>query len=379
MKHQKTTPIAIIGGGIIGLAIAFELACRDQQVTLLEKGLCGGQATGAAAGMLAPYSEIEEDPDDFFTMAHESLQMFPDWQNKVKEVSGLDFEYNRSGSLHVIFHDADELSLQTRMHWQRAWGVQAEIMKGEALFEAEPHLTKQAVAALFSPAEHHVYAPDYVLALQQACIRLGVTIIQETGVVTLHEARADGVRLATEHKGEYTADQCVIAGGAWSTFFEDQVGVPLPVFPIRGQICAYTKEDEALQHIVFSSQGYMLEKANGSIVCGASEDLAGYDTSVTEKGIDRLIRWSSRVLPFLHDRQPFHRWAGLRPATQDGYPLLGRLEHLPSVILSCGHYRNGILLSPVNAKLIADVVEGLPASINMSLFQPQRFARGTSN
>lgn len=372
-QHQHA-PIVIIGGGIIGLAAAFELARRDHQVTILEKGKCGGQATGAAAGMLAPYSEIGEDPDDFFTMAHRSLQMYPKWQEAVKEVSDMDFEYNTAGSLHVVFHEADELGLETRLEWQSGWDVQSEIVRGETLRELEPHIADDAIAAMYYPGEHHIYAPDYVKALKQACIHLGVHIVEGTGEVTFHELRPDGVLLHTETKGVFSADQCLVCSGAWTAFFEERIQIRLPIFPIRGQICAYKQEGvQHIRHIIFSSQGYVLEKANGSIVCGASEDIAGYDTSVTEKGIGRLVKWSQRLFPFLKDKAPFHRWAGLRPATQDGYPLIGRLPHLPSVIISSGHYRNGILLSPLNAGIVADLVENKQPEIRLDLFDPMRF------
>ena len=372
-EQAKHVPIVIIGGGVIGLAAAFELAKRNQKVTVLERGECGGQATGAAAGMLAPYSEIGEDPDDFFTMAHRSLQLYPLWQEEVKEVSGLDFEYNTAGSLHVVFHEADELELESRLEWQSGWDVQSEIVRGETLRNLEPCLTDDVIAAMYYPGEHHIYAPDYVRALKAACVRLGVHIVEGAGEVTFAEARPDGILLQTEEKGAFSADQCIVASGAWTSCFEESVQVRLPVFPIRGQICAFRQETEHIRHIVFSSQGYVLEKANGSIVCGASEDIAGFDHSVTEKGINRLVKWSRRLFPFLDNRQPFHRWAGLRPATQDGYPLIGRLPHLPSVIISSGHYRNGILLSPINARLVADIVEHKQPQINLDMFDPLRF------
>lgn len=371
----KHAPRVIIGGGVIGLAAAFELAKRDEQVTILEKGTCGGQATGAAAGMLAPYSEIEEDPDDFFAMAHQSLEMYPEWQREVKEVSGMDFQYERSGSLHVVFHEADELALETRLEWQKKWGIESDIVRGGRLRELEPYLTAEAIAAIHCPGEHHVYAPDYVQALKQACLNLGVHIIEETGEVRFQEISENVVQLSTELKGDFFTDECIICSGAWTSFFAEHVAIPLPIFPIRGQICAYQKGVEHINHLIFSSQGYVLEKANGSIVCGASEDLAGYQTNVTEKGVGRLIKWSKRLFPFLAEQEPFHSWAGLRPATQDGYPLIGRLRHYPNIIVASGHYRNGILLSPRNAQLVADIVQGRQPDINMTLFDPMRFEK----
>lgn len=371
VKHQS---IVILGGGVIGLAIAFELGLRKHKVTIIEKGQCGGQATGAAAGMLAPYSEIGEDPDDFFTMCHQSLLLYPEWQARVKEISGKDFEYNTSGSLHAVFHEADELALETRFQWQKSWNVQSEIVKGAALRDLEPHLTEDVLAAMYYPGEHHVYAPDYIVALLHACQRLGVRIVEDAGEVTFQELHADGVLLRSANAGLFSADSCIVATGAWTPEYEEVLAVRLPIFPIRGQICAFRQGPEKVNHMVFSSQGYVVSKKIGSIICGASEDVAGYDTSVTEKGIQRLLKWGQKLFPFTQELQPFHQWAGLRPATQDGYPFIGRLEHYPNIIISSGHYRNGILLSPRNAKLVADLFEEKPLDLDIQLFDPMRFS-----
>lgn len=125
--------------------------------------------------------------------------------------------------------------------------------------------------------------------------------------------------------------------------------------------------------MILSSQGYAVSKANGSIVCGASEDISGYETTVTEKGIGRLIKWSRRLFPFMESKEPFHRWAGLRPATQDGYPLIDRLPHQPNIIISSSHYQNDILLNPINAKIVADIYENKNPIVNIKQFDPMRF------
>lgn len=370
---MNINPIVIIGGGVIGLAIAYELAQRDHPVLILEKSECGGQATGAAAGMLAPYSELVHEPDPLFELAHQSLLLYPGWQAEIKETSGLDFEYNQAGSLYVVFHEADVLALETRLEWQSKWGVQAEIIDRKQLRNLEPELSDDAVAALYTPAEHHIYAPDYVRALYRACLKLGVQIEEETGDVQIGEVGTDGIHLTTESKGDYFAEQAIFACGAWTSFFEQELTVSLPIFPIRGQICAYRQEEEQVHHMVFSSQGYVLAKGNGTIVCGASEDIAGYDCTVTEQGIKRLMNWSRKLFPFLEKKEPFHSWAGLRPATQDGFPLIGRLRQHPNLIISSGHYRNGILLSPITAKIVADLIDHQPTLVDVEAYNPNRF------
>jgi glycine oxidase len=364
--------VVILGGGVIGLATAFELSMRNYDVTVLEKTNCGGQASGAAAGMLAPFSEIGEDPDDFFKLCLDSLRMYKKWQADVKEVSKVDFEFSESGSLHAVYHDADVLALETRQSWQREWGAQAELISGETLWNMEPALSKDVKAAMYYPEESHVFAPDYVKALEGACRVNGVNIIdhlEEVEVVDWEQS----VALRSKDGREFTGDRLIVCSGAWSSELEETFGVRIPVYPIRGQICAYEVPTNPVKHIVYTSQGYLVPKANGTLVNGASEDIAGFRTDVTEKGIARLTNWNQHVFPFLEKETPFHTWAGLRPATQDGFPLIGELEQAPHIVFATGHYRNGILLSPVTAKAVADLLDGKERYSPLVSCKPERF------
>ncbi len=363
--------IIVLGGGVIGLSCALELAKRGYDVTVLEIGTCGGQASGAAAGMLAPYSENPEYADGFFRLCLDSLRRYPAWQEEVKQLSGMDFEYTESGSLYAVYHEADLSALTARLSWQQAFGTHAEIVEGGRLEQLEPQLG-QARAAVYCPEESHVHAPDYVHALEAACRKVGVYIHEQLQELTLTDWKND-IRVHDRAGQIYEADRIVLCTGAWSGSWTEQFGFSVPIYPIRGQICAYPVEPSMLRHIVFTSQGYMVGKANGMLVCGASEDIAGFATSVTDRGIDRLEKLSKKVLPFLNRMQPTLRWAGLRPATQDGYPLLGVGSEQPRVIFACGHYRNGILLSPVTAAVVADLADGHVPELALGAFQPDRF------
>jgi len=365
--------IIVMGGGVIGLSCALELRQRGYEVILLEKQGCGGQASGAAAGMLAPYSENVEGPDGFFQFCLKSLQLFPKWQEEVKRISGMSFEYSSSGSLYAVFHAADLLALEGRLAWQKQFGSTGRIIAGDELWQMEPLLSREVKAALYTPEESHVYAPDYVRALEQACRMIGVHIHDHLEQVEIVEWQ-QGVRLKAADGQVFNSDRLVICSGAWAAQQSEQLEVSFPVYPIRGQICAYDGVEHPVKHMVFSSQGYLVGKENGALVCGASEDIAGFNTSVTERGIQRLQNWSKRLFPKLQQMQPYHRWAGLRPSTQDGFPLIGKLyEKMDSVIMAVGHYRNGILLSPATAKLVADTVEGREIDAFNQAFVPHRF------
>lgn len=365
--------LIVIGGGVVGLAIAFELQRRGHRVTILEKNECGGQASGAAAGMLAPFSEIAEDPDDFFELCLESLHQYKQWITDVKEISGQEFEYTECGSYYIYFHEADELALEQRAEWQNKYGAKAKFVSKEEFETIEPNLSKEILGALHYPTEAHVYAPDYVKALEKACRDLGVHIIENCGVLSFEEL--ENKVIVTNGNERFLGEEVIIATGAWAKEWEEQFNIRIPVFPIRGQICAYDfSKGHEVNHLIFSSQSYLTPKGNGTLVCGASEDVAGFSTEITDKGIGRLIRWSEKMFPTLKMKEPFHRWAGLRPATQDGFPLLGRLTNFPKVHLAVGHYRNGILLSPITALMIADEIEGKEPLVPFTYFNPERFS-----
>ncbi len=380
--------VLVIGGGVIGLSCAYELRKRGYAVTVAERFQCGGQASGAAAGMLAPFSENGEQPDPFFELCLDSLRLYEDWQQEIRTVSGMDFEFSRTGSLYVYYHDADRQAMESRRLWQSAYGADARIVTGDELISLEPGLSREVRGALYYPHESHVYAPHYVKALEQACRLTGVTIREQVGAMELlgeaggasgrgsAESAGVGVSVRLENGEVLSADRLLLCNGAWAQQWESAWGINVPVYPIRGQICAYEAAFPGeLRHMVFCSQGYVVGKANGSLVCGASEDVAGFDTTVTPRGLARLESWNGKLLPALRDREPFHQWAGLRPATQDGWPLIGPVRGAtaaeaealaasaaagspPAVMFAVGHYRNGILLGPATAKLVADLADG---------------------
>ncbi len=369
--------VLILGGGIIGLSCALEAALLGFRVTVVEENGFGGQATGAAAGMLAPYSENPDGADPFFRICRDSFLRYPEWVRQVEEISGQQVELCASGSLNAAFHEADLLPMQTRLRWQRLYCAQMEWLDETQLRKLEPRISDRAIGALYCPVESHVFAPKLAIAAEEACRRAGVRLVSHAGRLTkLEVTKEAGVSVTMGNEHTWRADRLVVCTGAWSGFLQEWIPVRVPVHPIRGQICAYDAGLGEVRHMVFTSQAYWVRKNDGTIVCGASEDVAGFDRSVTAHGIERLTRWSGSVFPFLEGEIPLRSWAGIRPATLDGRPLIGEVPGCPEVIVAAGHYRNGILLSPATASIVGQLL--LKQSDSQSTaFGLKRFNRTT--
>ncbi|TLS51918.1 glycine oxidase ThiO [Paenibacillus antri] len=384
--------VVVLGGGIVGLACAYEALGRGWRAIVIDAGPIGGQASSAAAGMLAPYSENGEAPDAFFQLCRRSFASYPAWVQDIEETSRRRVGFVRSGSLHVARREADRLPLLGRLRWQTDQGARLEWVEAEALPRLEPALAPGQAGALYCPEEAHVQAPLLVQALAEAVLRRGGRLVPSAGrLLTLERAgeSGGGVRVEFANAGTFAGDRLCCCLGSWSEELEPRIGLRLPVHPIRGQICAYAPRPVELRHIVFSPLAYWVPKPDGSLVCGASEDEAGFDRSVTPGGIGRLARAGERLLPGLQGAAPSRSWAGLRPATLDGRPLIGAVPGRDGMYLACGHYRNGILLSPATAAAFGRWLDDEEASggeesasgggtyADMSAFRPDRFGAGT--
>ncbi len=204
--------VLIIGGGIIGLSCAWEAAKRGFRVTVLENDTFGGQASGAAAGMLAPFSENTDGPDPFFRLCLDSYFLYPDWVREMEELSGRKVELCHSGSLNIAFHEADLLPMRTRLDWQQKYGVPCELLGAAELRSLEPEVSPQAIGALYCPGESHVFAPKLVDALMEACWKAGVRLIPHAGQLTkLEVSTGSGVSVTMADAGSWHADRL---GGA---------------------------------------------------------------------------------------------------------------------------------------------------------------------
>jgi glycine oxidase len=343
--------VAIVGGGVIGLAVAWRLAGAGVSVVVLERGQVGGQASGAAAGMLAPLAEAKE-PGPLIELGVASLARYPEWVAALREETGLDPELTGPGLLRVARDEKEAFALRMSLSWKRRFGIPLEWLEREATLRLEPALSSTVSGALLSVREKHVEPRRLVRALALAAARRGVRIVEGTpvsGFVT-EGARVTAVETPA---GQYPCGQLLIAGGAWTEGIGRQLGARLPVFPVRGQIVALAALPSPVRHTIFSQAGYLVPKADGRLAIGSTEEHAGFDARPTAGGMARLLNMARTLVPATADLPFESAWAGLRPATADHRPILGPLRGWENAFVAAGHFRNGILLAPITGEMMA--------------------------
>ncbi len=361
--------VLVAGGGVVGLSLAWRLAQRGQQVVVLEAGTAGG-ASWAAAGMLAPLAEARS-CNAFVRLGLDSLALYPDFLKELSDASGLAIAPAGPGMLRVAQtrHEAD--TLHQALTWQQTLGLPLEWLDTADALQREPALLSTLVGAVYSPREQQITPRRLLDALRAACLHAGVVIHANSCLETIvtHGQRATGAVVSTL---SLDCGQLVLAAGVWIDRAAGRLGISLPVTPLRGQALTLdTGLPLPLAHTIYGTQGYLVPRASGQIVVGATEEHAGFDAAPTPDGRNGLRAMASRLVP-LTAQLPLHEhWAGLRPVTPDGLPLLGRAPHWDNVFLAGGHGRNGILLTPITAQLMTrTLLDSTPPPAALS---PTRF------
>jgi glycine oxidase len=375
--------VAIVGGGIIGCALAYELRARGLGVTVIERDRVGAHASGVAAGMLSPLAESAS-PGPFVELGLRSMARFATLATALKEETGVDVELLPSGSLRVALTEADEIELRHAARWQNAArgldgqtadGLALQWLGPDAAHEREPALAPTIRGALLCSGEQQVNSRRLVAALAQAAARRGARFLEGTpalGLAVDHE-HVRGVRTPA---GTLEAQTVVLAAGPWSGTPDTWAGLTLPVTPKRGQLLHLHATPQALRHMVSARHRYLVPRADGAIILGATVEEAGYDRRPTAAGIAYLVG----ILPYLAPALALAEFraveVGLRPWSPDGLPLLGRAPGLDRLVVATGHGRNGILLSPITAELIAELIadgrDAIPAACHVGRFTGMR-------
>ncbi|HEX4947036.1 MAG TPA: glycine oxidase ThiO [Blastocatellia bacterium] len=368
--------VAIIGGGVMGCAIAWQLGQAGARVLVIERGEIGHEASWAAGGMLAPLSEANQ-ADAFFELAVASRAMYADFARELYEITGIDIEYRTEGTVYLALTDQDEAELEQRWQWQRAAGLRVEKLSAEQVRALEPMLTPRLRWALKFPDDHQVNNRRLMTALEAAVRAVGVEFWTNTEATALEISNAQVSGIETTKKNVAT-NTVVVAAGSWASLLKTRDGaaaMDFSVEPIRGQMIALEMPTPPLQHIVYSGNGYLIPRLSGQVIAGSTTESVGYDNRVTAEGIASIIARATEIAPALRQQTLLETWSGLRPKTKDEWPILGMDSRIRGLVYATGHYRNGILLAPITARVISDLVLRGASSTTIEPFSPIRFHR----
>ncbi|WP_354439939.1 glycine oxidase ThiO [Methylobacterium sp. 1973] len=350
------TDVAVIGGGLIGLSIAWRLARAGRTVTVLERETIGAGASLAATGMLAPAAEHEPGSDPLLPLALDSLRLWPGFRDALEAESGRTIDYRADGTL-VLAVGRDEVErLRFRYDLQRRSGLDATWLPGSEVRRLEPGLRPSVTAGIHCPLDHQVDPRLVMEALNEACRRAGVILVERTAVTTLDWSggRVTGIRAADR---VVAAETVILASGAWSGeggLLPDALA--LPVRPLKGQSLALrtTARTGTLARMVWTEQVHMAPKSDGQLIVGATVEDCGFRPGVTAGGLYALLEGARRVLPGIEEMEVEAVWSGYRPTSDDDAPILDTIA--PGLVAATGHHRNGYLLAPVTAEAIAALV-----------------------
>ena len=367
------TDVVIAGAGVIGLSIAHELLCRGTRVTLVDPRQPGMGASWASAGVLAPQG-ARPFHRPYLDLCLSSRDLFADLSARLLEETGIDIEYRTEGGLQVAFDDAESEELGQRYRHQLDLGLPVERLSGEEVRALEPMLSPETRCGLLFEGMHQVENRRLVQALFAAVRARGGEFRIGNPVTDLivRRNRAAGIVVPGERIG---AERVVVAAGAWSGLLKWIPGSPPPVQPVRGQmVCVDGSGVPPLGRVIYGPEQYLVPRRDGRVLLGATVEKTGFDASVTAGGVSDVIREGLRMAPGLAEAPVVETWAGLRPMSKDGKPILGPAD-LERLVLATGHFRNGILLAPITGRLIADHLEHGAVPPAMAPFLPDRFDR----
>lgn len=346
----------IVGGGVIGGSIAFQLAKRGKKVLLLEKDRLAGKASSAAAGMLGAQAELEAD-DPLFILAGRSRGMFPALAKELKEASGVDIELVNKGMFKVALTNEQEAGLKKKINSQQAAGLEAEWLSPADLRKVEPLLSDELKGAMYIPDDGQVSAAKLALAFTKSAEALGVEIKEFVEVSDLRTENGVISGVVTT-MGEFSSRNVIVAGGAWSAFLLEKSGINLNTHPVKGECFSVLTNRPLIEKTIFSDGCYLVPKVGGRIIVGATVKPNTFNQQVSMEGIASLIEKATRLLPAMKETEWEKTWAGIRPQTGDGLPYFGEHPACKGLFIATGHFRNGILLSPITGVLMADIMEG---------------------
>lgn len=367
--------VIVIGGGAIGLSLAYDLATHGLKVRLLERGRLGGEASWAGAGICPPGNR-HATSDAYEQLVGFGHELHPTWAAQLREETGIDNGYHCCGGLHVA-RGAGMVDMLGYMvdHWISR-KLRVERLDASELSRLEPQLQPtlqdgDPIAAALLVDEGQVRNPRHLKALAAACLRRGVSIEEGLPVDTL-EIAGDRVVAARTIEGPRTASAFCVAGGAWSQTLLESLGAQIRIRPVRGQIALLNCGLPPISRVINEATRYLVPRPDGRVLMGATEENVGFNKRTTAEAIQGLIELGRSLVPALGNAEVERCWAGLRPSTEDGRPYMGLVPGLKNAFAATGHFRSGLQLSPAVGVVMSQLIRGDSPEINLEPFRLDR-------
>ena len=378
MKNKK---ILIIGGGVIGLGIGWQLAKAGASVTIYERAEAGRAASWAAAGMLAPLAEAHTEEPELLKLGCQSLALYPQWVRELEADAEMSIGYRVEGTLIVGLEPDDTHQLRHLYASQQALGLDVEWLTGRAARDIEPALSPRVTAAIRCESDHQVDNRLMVQALGRAYQRYEGVLCERITVERIVIESEVGTGVQTQESFQ-AADVIILAAGCWSAHIE---GLPdtliPPVRPVKGQMLALQMEEGiTLKNVIrtvrarYPTSVYLVPRTDGRLIVGATSEEMGFDTRLTAGGVFELLRGAWEAVPGIYELPLLETWTGLRPGSRDNAPILGKTA-IENLIYATGHYRNGILLTPITAYEISKLILTGETSEIIAPFRLDRFLK----
>lgn len=368
----RPSDIIVVGAGIVGCAIAYELARRGASVQIVDERSAGMGATQASAGILAPYIEAEAD-SAFLKLTVRGLNQYDQFMAQVVADSAMAVSYHRTGTLEVATDEAEMHALRNLAARLEAQGVTLGLFDQNAVRAEEPNLADDVVGGLVVPAHGFVGVAEMTRALAAAARRHGAQVIEGSRVRRIQPV--DGGDLLVETaRGPLTGNAVVLAAGSWSGRIEIAgVAAAVRVRPVRGQLLQLSWNGPPIRRVLWSARCYLVPWDDGTLLVGATVEDAGFDERATVAGVRDLLEAACDLVPHAWTASFLGARVGLRPASGDGLPMIGGSQVVPNLMYATGHYRNGVLLAPLTAELVADAMLEGRIDPALALMSPQRF------